>query len=148
VLLAALVACHRGPKLPEGDVVQEISSAKPASARALDLAALHTKPALVLFVSPTCRYCLATLPRAAAAAQARGAGIVAVFISGSPDNARGVLDSVHFPGTGVVDDGTLVHRYHISAVPYTLVLGSDGQARDVFEGEQEQSTLENALARL
>jgi hypothetical protein len=148
LLLAALAACHRGPKLPEGDVAQEISTARPVSARVLDPASLHGKPALVIFVSPTCKYCLATLPRAAAAAQARGASLVAVFTIGGQENARGVLDQLHVVGTGLIDDGSLVRQYHISAVPYTLVLGTDGHAHDVYEGEQEQATLEEALARL
>jgi hypothetical protein len=30
-------------------------------------------------------------------------------------------------------------------VPYTLVLGADGSARDALEGEQEESALRDAL---
>jgi hypothetical protein len=148
LLALAIAACHRGPKVPEGDVARDISAAKPVGARALDPAKLRGKPALVLFVSPTCKYCLATLPRAAAAATARDAGLVVVFTAGGLENARGVVDYVHFPGTALVDDGTLMHRYHITAVPYTLVLGPDGEARDAYEGEQEQQTFEDALAKL
>jgi thiol-disulfide isomerase/thioredoxin len=148
VLIAALGACHRGPNLPEGNVAQAIATAKPVGAHGLDPAALRGKPALVLFVSPTCKYCLATLPRAAAAAQTHGAGLVAVFTAGGLENARGVVDRVHFPGIVLVDDGTLVQRYHIESVPYTFVLGADGAARDIYEGEQEQATFEDALTKL
>jgi thiol-disulfide isomerase/thioredoxin len=144
----ALTACHRGAKVPEGDVAAEIAAAKPVGPKALDPAALHGKPALVLFVSPTCKYCLATLPRAAASASAHGAGLVAVFTAGGTDSARGVVDYIHFPGKTLVDDGTLVHRYHIDHVPYTLVLDRDGHARDAYEGEQDQSTFDDALAEL
>ena len=147
VLLVA-VGCHRGPAPPDGDVVDAIAAARPVGARALDPASIHGKPALVLFVSPTCRYCLATLPRAIAAAQGHGAAIVVVFTAGGPENARGVLTTTHFPGTALVDDGTLIRRYHITHVPYTLVVGPDGHARAAFEGEQDQSTFDDALADL
>ena len=86
--------------------------------------------------------------QASASAQAHAAGLVAVFTVGKPENARDVLDRIHFPGTGLVDDGTLIHRYHISAVPLTFVLGRDGHVRDVYEGEQEQATFDDALAGL
>jgi hypothetical protein len=148
VILVALAACHRGANVPEGDVAEAIAAARPVGARALDPASLHGKPAVVLFVSPTCKYCLATLPRAAASAQAHGAGLVAVFTAGGPDNARGVIDYIHFPGTALVDDGTLVKRYHIHAVPWSLVLGPDGHARAALEGEQDQSAFDDALANL
>jgi thiol-disulfide isomerase/thioredoxin len=161
VLVAVAIAgvgCRRGASVPEGDVTDAIAAAQPiasrdsipasSNARTLDPASLRGKPAIVVFVSPTCKYCLATLPRAAASAQAHAAGLVAVFTVGKPENARDVLDRIHFPGTGLVDDGTLIHRYHISAVPLTFVLGRDGHVRDVYEGEQEQATFDDALAGL
>ena len=148
VLVWLALGCHHGPPVPDGDIAQAIASARPVGEHGLDPASLRGKPALVLFVSPTCRYCLATIPRALAAAQAHGAGIVAVFTAGEPANAQGVLTHTHFTGTALVDDGTLVQRYHITHVPYTLVLGPDGHARDAFEGEQDQSTFDDALAKL
>jgi thiol-disulfide isomerase/thioredoxin len=147
-LLIALAACHHGPNLPDGDVVTAIAAAKPVGQRALDPAAVHGKPAIVLFVSPTCPYCLATLPRAVASASAHGATMVAVFTSGRAENARGVLEHTHFEGTALVDDGSLVRRYHITHVPLAYVLDRDGTARDAFEGEQDQSTFDDALAKL
>jgi len=146
--LIALAACSRGPKLPDGDVVAELAQAKPVGASALDPAAVHGKPAVVLFVSPTCPYCLATLPRALASADAHGATLVAVFTAGKPENARGVLEHAHYHGTALVDDGSLVRRYHITHVPLAYVLDRDGIARDALEGEQEQATFDDALAKL
>jgi hypothetical protein len=47
----------------------------------------------------------------------------------------------------MVDDGALLRRYKIKSVPYTLVLGPDGNARDAFIGEQATSTLKDAISR-
>jgi hypothetical protein len=145
IVWLAVAACHRA-KLPDGDLTAAIASAKPISGHAYDPASLHGKPALVLFVSPTCRYCLATLPRAAAAATAHGAGLVAVFTAGDADRARRVLDQLHIAGAGLMDDGTLVRRYGIDGVPVTFVVGADGAAREMYEGEQSEETLDDALA--
>jgi thiol-disulfide isomerase/thioredoxin len=139
VLAIALVfglGCHRGPKLPDGDVLAAVHRPE-----------LHGKPSIVMFVTPTCSHCLATIPRAIDAAAAEGAGLVAVFVAGTEDNAKGVLDHTHFPGEWMVDDGGLRRRYEIKSVPYILVLGADGNARDAFIGEQETSTLKDAISR-
>ncbi|HEY1556136.1 MAG TPA: hypothetical protein VGF94_14960 [Kofleriaceae bacterium] len=147
-VLIAVAACRHGPKLPDGDVVTAIASAKPVGQRALDPATVHGKPAIVLFVSPTCPYCLATLPRAVASAKAHDAALVAVFTSGRAENARGMLDHTHFEGVALVDDGSLVRRYHITHVPLAYVLDRDGNASAAFEGEQEQKTFDDALGKL
>jgi thiol-disulfide isomerase/thioredoxin len=145
-LLGALLAigCHRGPKLPEGDIAATLTA--PSIAGAFDPASLAGKPSLVLFVTPTCPHCLATIPRAIAAANAETANVVAVFVAGKAQNARGIVDYTHFTGPALVDDGTLTKRYAIDHVPFTLVLGADGHARDAFVGEQDESTLQTALA--
>jgi len=137
VLAIALVlaACHRGEAVPDGDVLAAVHRPE-----------LHGKPTLVMFVTPTCSHCLATIPRAIDAAAARGANIVAVFVAGKEDNAKGVIDHTHFKGEWMVDDGALTRRYSIKSVPYILVVGPDGHARDAFLGEQDRSTLEDALA--
>ncbi|HUJ63870.1 MAG TPA: hypothetical protein VLX92_35460 [Kofleriaceae bacterium] len=144
VIALALAACHRGPKLPEGDIAATLAGA-PVGEHAFDPQSVHGKPTLVMFVSPTCHYCMATIPRAIAAARQEDANIVAVFTAGQPQNARGVVSYMHFPGPAMVDDGTLVKRYHIDHVPYMFVLGADGHARDVLDGEQEQDAIADAL---
>ena len=149
IVLFIAAACHRGGgDLPEGDVAATIAAAKPVGERALDPATLHGKPSIVIFVSPTCKYCLATIPRALASAQAHDVPIVAVFTAGRAENARGIIDYTHFSGTALVDDGTLVKKYKIHGVPYSLVLGPDGHAREALEGEQDQSAFDDALAKL
>lgn len=137
VLAAALLAaaCHRGEPVPGGDVLEAIHQT-----------ALHGKPGLVLFVTPTCSHCLATIPHAIDAAAARSANVTAVFVAGREENAKGVVDHAHFPGPWSVDDGTLTKKYGIHSVPYILVVGADGRARDAYLGEQDTSTLEDALA--
>lgn len=133
--LALLAACHRGEPVPGGDVLEAIHQPT-----------LHGKPGLVLFVTPTCSHCLATIPRAVDAATAQSANIAAVFVAGKEDNAKGVIDHAHFPGPWSVDDGTLTKQYGIHSVPYILVVGADGHARDAYLGEQDTSTLADALA--
>jgi thiol-disulfide isomerase/thioredoxin len=147
VLALALVgaACHRKPKLPDGDVAATLTV--PAiGARAFDPASLRGKPSLVMFVSPTCSHCLAIIPRGDAAAKEKGANVVAVFVAGKAKNAEGVIQHAKFSGVALVDDGSLLKRYRIRRVPYSLVLGPDGRARDAFQGEQEEDTLAAALA--
>ena len=144
VLAVILVAgCHRGPKPPDGDIAATLTVA-PIGAP-FDPASLRGKPSLVLFVTPTCPHCLATLPRAAIAAKAKDANLVAVFVAGGADRARTVVGNLHFPGTVLVDDGTLTRRYHVDYVPYSLVLGADGHAKAALEGEQDEPELEAAL---
>jgi thiol-disulfide isomerase/thioredoxin len=140
-----VLACRRGPAVPDGDIAATLT-ARTIDDHAFDPATLRGKPSLVLFVTPTCPHCLITLPRAAGAATAQGANLVAVFVSGKARNAAGVVSDIRFPGAVLIDDGTLLKRYAIKGVPYALVLGADGRARDVFEGEQEESTFVDALA--
>jgi thiol-disulfide isomerase/thioredoxin len=130
-----LAACHRGEKVPEGDVLVAVNRPE-----------LHGKPGLVLFVTPTCPHCLKTIPRAIEAAAAQNATVTAVFVAGKEENAKGVIDATKFPGEWMVDDGALTRRYSIKSVPYILVIGPDGKARDAYLGEQETSTLKDALA--
>lgn len=136
IALVFAVGCHRGPKVPEGDVLAAVNRPE-----------LHGKPSVVMFVTPTCSHCLATIPHAIEAAAAEGAGIVAVFVAGQEENAKGVIDHTHFPGEWMVDDGALRRRYAIKSVPYVLVLGADGNARDAFIGEQDTDTLKDAISR-
>jgi len=136
--------CRRHPKLPDGDVAATLAGA-PVGAHAYSPASLAGKPALVMFVTPTCPHCLAIIPRGAAAAKAADATAVAVFVAGKPANAAGVVQHARFEGPALVDDGTLRRRYAVRRVPYTLVLGADGHARDAYEGEQSEETLRDAL---
>jgi thiol-disulfide isomerase/thioredoxin len=135
LVIALLFGCHRGQPVPEGDVLAAVNRPE-----------LHGKPSLVMFVTPTCSHCLATIPHAIDAAAAEGANIVAVFVAGTEDNAKGVIEHAHFPGEWMVDDGALTRRYAIKSVPYLLVVGADGHARDAYLGEQDTRTLKDALA--
>jgi len=135
LVIALLFGCHRGQAVPEGDVLAAVNRPE-----------LHGKPTIVMFVTPTCSHCLATIPRAIDAAAAESANVVAVFVAGKEENAKGVIDHTHFPGEWMVDDGALTRRYAVKSVPYILVVGSDGHARDAFLGEQDTTTLKDALA--
>lgn len=145
LLLLAIAGCKRGEPVPEGDIAATLT-APSIGAHSFDPASLKGKPSLVMFVTPTCPHCIATIPRGAAAAQAQGANVVAVFVAGNKSNAEGVVSNAKFPGTALIDDGTLRRKYNIRGVPYSLVLGPDGRAREAFRGEQEESTFRDALA--
>jgi thiol-disulfide isomerase/thioredoxin len=141
----AITACKRGEPVPEGDVAATLTLPS-VGAYSFDPASLKGKPSLVMFVTPTCPHCLATIPRGMAAAKAQGANVVAVFVAGGKQNAEGVVSHTKFSGAALVDDGTLRKKYGIRGVPYSLVLGPDGRAREAFRGEQEESTFREALA--
>jgi thiol-disulfide isomerase/thioredoxin len=149
-LLAIVLAigCRRGPKVPDGDVLASLTAPIHfgSAAGGFDPAALKGKPTIVLFVTPTCSHCLATIPRAQKAAAAKDGNVVAVFVAGKPVNADGVVKHLDFTGPTLVDDGTLRKQYAVDAVPFILVLAADGHAVDAFEGEQDESTLADALA--
>jgi len=141
----ALGGCKRSEPVPSGDIAATLT-APSLGQYTWDPATLKGKPCLVMFVSPTCTHCLKTIPEGMAAAKAEGANVVAVFIAGGKENAEGVVSHTKFDGTTLVDDGTLRRKYNIRAVPYSLVLGADGRAREAFRGSQEASTFREALA--
>ena len=145
VIALAVSACKRGEPVPEGDVAATLT-APSVGAHSFDPASIKGKPSLVMFVTPTCQHCLATIPRGIAAATAENANLVAVFVAGNKQNAEGVVSHTKFPGVALVDDGTLRRKYNIKGVPYSLVLGADGRAREAFRGEQEEATFREALS--
>jgi len=146
-LALAGAGCKRNTTpVPDGDIAATLTLPS-VGAYAFDPASLKGKPSLVMFVTPTCPHCLATIPRGAAAAQATGANLVAVFVAGNKSNAEGVISHTKFPGVALVDEAkAMIKQYSIKGVPYSLVLGPDGHAREAFRGEQEESTFRDALA--
>lgn len=145
LLLCLLLACKRGEPVPDGDVAAALTLPS-LGERTWDPATLKGKPTLVMFVTPTCSHCLTTIPRGIAAAKAEGANIVAVFVAGGKQNAEGIISDTKFPGAALIDDGTLRKKYNIKGVPYSLVLGGDGRAREAFRGAQDESTFREALS--
>ena len=145
VVAIGIAACRKRQKGPEGDILATLK-ATPINTDAFDPGSFRGKPSLLLFVSPTCHYCLAELPVAQKVAADKGANIVAVFIVGEKQNATGVLEHAKFTAPALLDDGSLRRRYGIRSVPLTLVLGPDGHAREQFTGAQDAETLEEALA--
>jgi thiol-disulfide isomerase/thioredoxin len=145
-LALAITGCKRNTEpVPEGDIAATLALPSLGS-HTFDPASLKGKPSLVMFVTPTCPHCIATIPRGAAAAEKQGANVVAVFVAGNKANAEGVISHAKFPGTALIDDGTLRRKYNIRGVPWSLVLGADGRAREAFRGEQQESTFSDALA--
>jgi thiol-disulfide isomerase/thioredoxin len=149
VLLAAIslaAACKKSLPLPEGDVTAALALPTVADA-SFDPATLKGKPTLVLFASPSCGYCFKELPIAQAAAGAENANVVAVFVVGRKPQAASMVERAKFTAPALVDPaGELQKKYDIKAVPYLLVLGPDGKAREAFRGAQDEQTLRSALA--
>lgn len=143
-LTLAIGACKRGEPVPDGDVAASLTMPS-LGEHTFDPASLKGKPTLVMFVTPTCSHCLKTIPNGIAASKAEGANVVAVFVAGGKQNAEGIVSSTKLP-IALIDDGTLLRKYKIKAVPYSLVLGADGHAKDAFRGEQDESTFRDALA--
>jgi thiol-disulfide isomerase/thioredoxin len=147
LLLAAISlagACKKG--VPSGDITAALALPMTTDA-VFDPSTLKGKPTLVLFASPTCGHCFKELPIAQTAATAEDANIVAVFVVGSKQQAAAMTDRAKFTATVLVDPTqSLRSKYDIEAVPYLLVLGPDGRAREAFTGAQEESTLRTALA--
>src|ERR1700716_2367191 len=77
VIALPFAACRRGEKLPDGDIAASLT-VESIGDHVFDPASIKGKPSLVLFVTPTCPHCRVELPRAAAAARAQGANVVAV----------------------------------------------------------------------
>jgi thiol-disulfide isomerase/thioredoxin len=146
-LVALAGSCKRNTTpVPAGDIAASLSLPSLGDT-AFDPQTLKGKPSLVMFVTPTCPHCLATLPRGAAAAQAAGANLVAVFVAGGKQHAEGVVSHLKWPGVALVDeDKLMIKKYEIKGVPYSVVLGADGRGREAFRGEQEEATFRDALA--
>jgi thiol-disulfide isomerase/thioredoxin len=149
VVLATIslaAACKKSLPLPSGDITAALALPTVADAT-FDPATLKGKPTLLVFASPTCGYCFKELPIAQTAAGAENANVVAVFIAGARPQAAAMVERAKFTATALVDSsGGLRDKYDIKAVPYLLVLGADGQAREAFRGEQDEQTLRSALA--
>jgi len=148
IAVGLAVGCRAQETPPPGDIAVALAAlaAPTLAGPAFDPAAIKGKPALVLFVSPTCPHCVEELPAASKVARAANAGLVAVFIAGKAENARGVIEHTQFDGIVLIDDGTLRTKYGVRAVPYTLVLGADGTAHEVLRGAHGEQRLAEALA--
>src|SRR5262245_22497285 len=95
-LVLGLAGCKRNNvPVPSGDVAASLTLPS-VGAYSFDPASLKGKPSLVMFVTPTCPHCLATIPRGAAAAAAQGANLVAVFVAGKKEAAEGVASHTKF----------------------------------------------------
>ncbi len=145
VAIFALAACKKREPVPAGDIVAALT-APTIEGTPFDPGVLRGKPSIVMFVSPTCPHCIEQMPAAQKAARAKDANVVAVFIVGQAENAKGVVSHTKFEGPALIDDGTLRRKYGVKAVPYTLVLGADGQAKEALRGAQTESRLTEAVA--
>jgi len=145
VAIVAIAACKKREPVPGGDIAAALTSPT-IDGPAFDPSTLRGKPSIVMFVSPTCPHCIEQMPAAQKVARANDANVVAVFIVGKAENAKGVITHTRFEGPALIDDGTLRRKYGVRAVPYTLVLGADGHAREALRGAQGEDRLAEAVA--
>ena len=138
-------ACRKHLPIPDGDIAATLT-AKTLADQPFDPASLRGKPTIVVFAWPTCPHCIKEIPIAQQVAASERAGMVVVFVRGSRQAAGEIVAELKLTAPVLVDDGTLRNRYAVNAVPYTLVLGPDGHATDVFRGAQDEATLRSALA--
>ena len=147
LLLAISCACRKRTAGPPGDIIAALAPLPTADDRSFDAQSLRGKPTLVMFASPTCGYCIEEMPIAQQAAAAEHANVVAVFIVGGKGPAASVAKSTGFTAPVLVDEqGTLRTQYGIKGVPYLVVLGADGHAREALRGKQDEDTLRDAIA--
>jgi thiol-disulfide isomerase/thioredoxin len=144
-LAIGAIACRKSIPVPDGDVAATLTVPTTAD-KPFEPATLRGKPALVVFAWPTCPHCMKELPIAQKVADSENANLVVVFVQGAKKNAMSVASQLNLTAPVLVDNGTLRERYAVRAVPYTLVLGPDGRARDAFLGAQDESTLRDAVA--
>ena len=143
VALASL-ACHRGPALPEGDIVAALAlPSLDGEAAPFDPETLRGKRVLLAFWSPSCPHCLKELPELEAAASGHGnATAVAVMLSGSKSKGLAIARELGFTGPLLVDeDGALKKRFAIDRWPWTFVLRTDGTAAASLIGEHPRTRL-------
>lgn len=149
LLLVALTisGCRKkGTDMPADDFIAALAPLPTADDSVFDPQTLRGKPTLVLFASPTCGHCMVELPLAEKAATAENANLVAVFVVGNKKHAASVKKSKGLTSPVLVDEqGTLRKQYDIKGVPYTVVLGPDGRAREAYRGEQGEDVLREAL---
>ncbi|MEJ7601969.1 MAG: TlpA disulfide reductase family protein [Kofleriaceae bacterium] len=138
-------ACKNSLPVPDGDLAAELAIPTTED-RVFDPATLRGKPALVVFARSGCPYCTNELPAAQRAGAATNANVVAVYLWSGKEAALEVTKAAGFTQPVLIDDGRLGHKLAIRAVPYTVVLGADGRARQAFRGEQSEATLREALA--
>lgn len=150
LLLAVLTisGCRKkGADIASDDFIAALRPLPTADDSLFDPGTLRGKPTLLVFASPTCSHCMVELPVAEKAAAAEHANMVAVFIVGNKNHAASVKKSKGLTAPVLVDEaGDLRKKYNIKGVPYTVVLGTDGRAREAYRGEQGEEVLREALA--
>lgn len=145
-MLVAISGCKKGVPAPDGDILASLSLPSAVDEKVFDATALRGKPTLVMFASPSCGYCAQELPIATRVTAAEGVNMAVVYVKARKPAALAAAKAGGYEGTVLIDDGTLSKKYEIQGVPYTLILGADGHAKQAFRGMQEEATLRDAIA--
>jgi hypothetical protein len=69
-----------------------------------------------------------------------------VTTHGGLDQARNAAQRVGLAAPVLLPTGDLLRSFHVDAVPWTVIIGRDGRAREALRGGQSRKTFEAAIA--
>ncbi len=134
--------------LREGAPAPEISL-KTADGQVVRLASYRGRPVIVNFWATWCLPCRAEMPAINAVAQAHPDVVVlAVDVLEGPVLVQRYVRDLDLRFAPILDeDGGTASRYHVSLLPSSFFVGSDGTIRAIHVGPMDQPTIEQNLRR-
>ena len=137
-----------GPKV--GEVTEPIElqdlSGNPVTVGGADAKGLAT---LVLFVSPTCPVCRSLVPTAKSLANSESTRLRLVFASdgNKPEQHEAYAADLDLGGYPYTLSQTLGMRYHVSKLPFAVLVGADGtlQSKGLVNSREHLESLVEAM---
>jgi peroxiredoxin len=124
-------------------------SLREASGGRVDLASYRGQPVLLVFWMTSCGICRQELPllsRVAPDFRSKGVTVMAVHV-GNADDIRDYIQTHHIGLTSLTDgDGQVATAYHVTGVPKTVLIGSDGKIFRSHAGMTDEDTLREWLS--
>ena len=147
----AVFGCQAAPPLPTAPLA-ELLPKTTLDGKPFDPQSVAGQPLVISYFRPTCGHCQVELPRLARVAEERGATMVTVMVAGDANDGELLLrrSGVVGPALSAVGaDGQAARASAgIRAVPYTLIVDSNGRVQRGLLGEQREVDLRAAMALL
>jgi thiol-disulfide isomerase/thioredoxin len=149
-----LLACQRGTSvgpMPLTDEPLALLARPTLAGENFDAGALAGKVVLLNFWSPGCGYCVKELPDLQKVARELGADqveLVTVVINDQGGQASDVVAELGLAAPVLVADAELSRQFRVDAVPWTVVIGKDGKAKQVLRGTQAKGAFRDAAKAL